>query len=99
MGDGAVDGLYLRREDVLARRIAGETVLVPISGELAKLRCIFSLSPVAEYIWERLDGQHTLAEILEEVLAQFEVDAAQAERDLRELLAELQSEDLVAALV
>ena len=90
--------VYRRQEGVLARRIAGEALLVPISGELAKLRCIFALDPVAEYIWGQIDGRRTLPEILEGVLAAFDVDESQAEGDLRDFVAELRAADLVVVV-
>ena len=80
---------------MLARRIAGETLLVPISGDLARLRCIFALSPVAEYIWGQIDGKRTLPEILDDLLVEFRVDNAQAEADLRDFVAELRAADLL----
>lgn len=95
MSDSSACAVYRKRDGVLARRIAGEAMLVPIRGELARLQCIFSLTPVGEFIWEKLDGQRTHFELLNAVVAEFEVDAPTAEADLSEFVASLLAEDLV----
>lgn len=88
--------VYRRDEGVLARRIAGESVLVPIRGELAKLSCIFALDPVGEFIWEQLDGRGSLSEIAGLVGSTFDVDPSRAEADLLDFVAALRAEELVA---
>lgn len=79
---------------VVSRKIAGEMLLVPISGSLADLRLVFALNPLAEHIWEQLDGERMLGDIRDGIVACFEVEAPQAERDLLELVDELLGEGL-----
>ncbi len=95
MGDQPVTGAYRRRDEVLARRIAGEAMLVPIRGELARLQCIFALSPVGEYIWGLLDGRKSLSDIVNAIVAEFDVDPATAQADALEFLGRLRAEDLI----
>ncbi len=83
-------------DGVVPRKVAGETILVPISSKLANLQRVFALNPVAEHIWERLDGATTVAEIRDSVVEAFEVEAAQAEKDVEDFVAELVAEGLVA---
>ncbi len=87
--------VYRRVESVVTREIAGETILVPIVGELAHLQEIFALDEVAAFIWQRLDGRQTLAEILLGVIEEFEVTRTQAEEDLQEFLNQLREARLV----
>ena len=82
-------------DDVIARQIAGETLLVPIRGELADMQKIFALNPVAEYIWQQLDGRQSLVQISQGLLARFEVAEEQAEADLAEFIAELLAAGLI----
>lgn len=88
---------YQRKPGVVTRHIAGETILVPMKNRLADLLCLFVLNPVGEFIWERLDGKTSLADVADQVAEAFEVDPAQARRDCEEFLQQLIQADLVLA--
>ncbi len=89
------EGIFRKRPEIVSRVIAGETMLVPIKGKLADMQRIFSLTPVASYIWERLDGESSLEEVLRGIIERFSVDRAEAERDLREFVEELAGAELI----
>jgi len=74
---------------VVHRRIAGETLLVPVKGHLADLEHFFVLSRVGEWIWERLDGATEPERLVEGIVEHFDVDEPTATRDLAEFLADL----------
>lgn len=90
--------VYKKRDDVVSRDIAGETILVPIRGKLADMQRIFALNPVAEYIWEHLNGEQTLEEIKTDIIKNFKVEEKQAENDLHEFIDELIEADLIAGV-
>ena len=86
---------YIKAEEVVHRKIAGETILVPIRGKLVDMQKIFSLNPVAEHIWEQLDGKMKVSDIRNGVLAAFEVGKKQADTDIQEFITELINADLI----
>ena len=79
---------------VVTRRIANETVIVPMTAEVADLDSVYTLNEVGSFIWERLDGQCTVQAIAELVAAEFDVALEQAVRDVDELLTTLESKGL-----
>lgn len=81
--------------EIVTRTIAGEVFLVPIRGQLADMRCLFSLNPVAEYIWKRLDGRNSLEDIRGHVASAFEVGHQEAAADIGEFVEELLAAGLV----
>ena len=87
---------YRRNDDVLSRHIADEALLVPLRGRLADMQSLFALDPVAEFIWQRLDGKQSLADISAAIVESFEVQADEAEVDLREFVAALVQAGLAA---
>jgi hypothetical protein len=89
------DRVYIRSIDVVSRKIAGELFLVPIKGKMADMDNIFTLTAVAEYIWDSLDGRKSLSEILNNVLDRFDIEREQAESDIREFIMELMSAGLI----
>lgn len=81
--------------EIVSRKIAGEAFLIPIRGKLADMQCIFSLNPVAEYIWKQLDGQNSLEEIRDRVMEVFYVEEEEAASDIREFVEDLLKSDLI----
>jgi hypothetical protein len=79
---------------VVTRRIANETVIVPMTANVADLDSVYTLNDVGSFIWERLDGQQTGQSIAEMVVAEFDVALDQAVRDVDELLTALESKGL-----
>lgn len=90
--------VYRRGDGIATRSIAQETLLVPFKGTLASLQQIFALSPVAAFVWQRIDGQATLDAILGDVLGAFDVDRERAWADLQELIGGLRDAGLVHAV-
>jgi len=86
---------YARRDEVVTRAILGETLLVPISAQIADMRHIFALNDTGAWIWQRLDGETPLARIRDGLAETFEVSADTAWDDLRALLGELDAAGLV----
>ena len=91
-----MDKLFQRSADVLTRKVAGETLLIPVRGNLADMQRIFALNELGEFIFGRLDGKTTLGRIAEDVVSAFTVAAAEAERDVRAFVSELRKADLVS---
>ena len=87
--------VFRRKEEIVTRKIAGETILVPIRGKLANMQRLFVLNPVAEYVWDRIDGKTSGDDIRRGVLADFEVGREEAEKDIRDFIAELLDADLI----
>lgn len=82
---------YSQSEDVVAREIAGEMLLVPIRNNLGDLESIYTLNETGAFIWSKVDGTHTLAEICAAMQVEFEVSEDEAWSDLLEFVSGLVS--------
>ncbi|MCK9464126.1 MAG: PqqD family protein [Proteobacteria bacterium] len=79
------------KSSAFAWRVIGEeAALVPVAGKRDDLDFIFVLNEVGTLIWTLMDGQHTAAQMIEEIVARFEVSEEEAARDLEAFLAELE---------
>ena len=87
--------VYRQGDNIVSRNVAGESLLVPIRGHVADMQKIFALDPVGEYIWNHLDGKHSLEEILDGLLQTFVVERARAGEDLAEFIEELSQAALI----
>lgn len=80
-----------RSQDVATRRILDETLLVPVRGQVALNMELFALNEVATFVWSRLDGETSPAQLVDALVAEYAVDRAVAEDDLAALLAEFRA--------
>ena len=86
----SLDGLYMPSEDVVARNIEGELIIVPIVAGIGDMEDeLFTMNETGKAIWERLDGKKKLKDVLGELCAEFEAPAGEIEKDLIGLVEEL----------
>ena len=85
-----LDVCYERDPSIIARDIAGEMILVPIRKSVGDLESIYTLNETAAFVWERFDGDHTLAEVRDAVMEEFEVELGVVKADLLELVVQLE---------
>ena len=87
--------IYKRVEGVVTRVIAGEMLLVPVSGDLADMQNIFLVDQVGAFIWDSLDGIRSHRDVLERVTGEFDVAEDRAGVDLDEFLGTLKQSGLI----
>lgn len=76
--------------DQVSADLEGEAVILSLADGV-----YYGLDDVGARVWELLRQPRTVAELRDAVTAEYEVDAATAERDLLDLLAELAERRLV----
>lgn len=87
--------VFRRRDNLVTREIAGETIVVPISGELADLQRVYSLNPTGAFIWQHVNGDNTLDAIHRALVKDFKIGEKDAWADLAELVADLAQAALI----
>ena len=70
-----------RRSDVSARLVDGETVVLDRQADM-----VHQLNQTASFIWHQCDGQRTTREIVDQVVAAFDVDPDTAEASVKAAL-------------
>ena len=86
-----------KRPDLVTREIAGETIVVPVKGDLAGMQQIFTLNAVGACVWGAINGSRSLGEIRDIVLERFDAPAPEVEADLLEFLDRVEEEGLAEA--
>lgn len=86
---------FVKRTDLVTRRIAGETIIVPVRAHAAELDSIYNLDELGSLIWGLIDGRNRVDKIMEAVCGVYAVGPEEAARDLVEFLASLEVEDLI----
>lgn len=86
----SLDKVYKPSEDVVARDVQGEFVIIPITSGIGDLEDeIFSLNETGRAIWDKLDGKKSLKNIAAELSEEFEAPLEEIERDCMGLVEEL----------
>jgi hypothetical protein len=87
--------VLLRSQAVVARVVAGETLIVPIRAKVGDLASIYSFNGTGSLIWKLLESPRTVEQLATAVAQAYEVDPAQAERDVTNFVNEMKSVGLV----
>jgi len=85
-----MDAYPIKSQDTAHRVLGGEAIIVNLESSF-----FYSLNPVGTFIWERCDGRHSLAEIAQALVAEFQVEPKTAARDCREFVADLAEQGLL----
>jgi hypothetical protein len=87
--------VFVRSQSVVSRVVAGETLIVPVRARVGDLASIYSFNGTGSLIWKLLESPKTVAELASAVAREYEVEPAQAERDVVAFLNEMKGVDLV----
>ena len=82
---------YQKDSSIVFREIAGEAILVPIRQNVGDLESIYTLNETASCIWTLIDGERSVRDIRDRIVAEFEVGEEEAQRDLVEFLERLET--------
>src|SRR5512142_694905 len=81
----------------VTRRIAGETIVVPIRAEAAQLDSVYVLNEVGARIWGLIEDGRAEEAVIAALTAEFEVDVERARADLIAFVDVLRQAGLVEA--
>lgn len=85
-----MDAVYTPSDEIVAREIEGELIIVPLSAGIGDLEDeLYSLNETGREIWNRLDGQRSLAIIVQDLAQQYDAPGGEIEQDVRGLVVEL----------
>ncbi|HKR65504.1 MAG TPA: PqqD family protein, partial [Thermoanaerobaculia bacterium] len=80
------------RDGVMFNRVGDEIVILDLDSGT-----YFGLDAVGSRLWDLIAGNHTIAEAMERMLEEYEVTAEELDRDVFQLLRELEEKKLLAA--
>jgi hypothetical protein len=83
------------RRSFVTREIAGETLIVPVTGHVMNLESIYVLNPVGSRIWQLLRSPTTADRIADIVADEFAVTPQHAANDVVEFLDSLDTRGLI----
>ena len=86
----SINNIYKPSEDIVAREIQGEFIIVPITSGIGDLEDeIYSLNETGQAIWHRLDGKRSLKDLADGLGTEFGAPEIEIEKDVLGLAEEL----------
>ena len=79
----------------VTRRIAGETLILPVAGHVANLDSIYVMNSVGTRIWELLAAPMPIERIADTLTSEFDVTAQRAAADVAEFIDVLSQRGLI----
>jgi len=90
------DDAYVPSEDVVAREIEGEIVIIPLVSDIGDIEDeLYTLNETGRAVWGKLDGARPLRRVAAELAEEFEAPIEDIERDVLGLVRELVSRRMV----
>jgi hypothetical protein len=86
---------YVKETNFVTREIAGETVIVPVRGNVGDLDSIYTLNDIGTMIWQLIDGKKNVGQIVESICNAYEVTPEEAEEDAVDFLKSLEEAGLI----
>ena len=91
-----LDAICTPSEDVVAREIEGELIIVPLAAGIGDAEDdLYTMNETGKAIWARLDGKRTLRDVSTELAAEFDAPPGEIEKDVLELMTELMRRKMV----
>jgi Coenzyme PQQ synthesis protein D (PqqD) len=86
---------FVRSQSVVARVVAGETLIVPVRAKVGDLASIYRFNGTGTLIWKLLETPRTIVELAAVVAEAYEVDASTALGDVTDFVCEMKAVGLV----
>jgi hypothetical protein len=84
-------------KSIVTTRTGNEYVLVPIANNIADMNSMYTLNETGAFIWERIDGEKSVEDIINEMMNEYEVDYTTASNDVFSFIDEMSSYLIISA--
>jgi Coenzyme PQQ synthesis protein D (PqqD) len=84
------DGIYAPSDDIVAREIEGELIIVPLVAGIGDMEDeLFSLNETGKAIWDLLDGKRDLTGVINILMETYDSTPSEITQDVFGLVEEL----------
>ena len=92
----SLEDVYALSEEVVAREIQGEFIIIPItSGAADEEDALLTLNETGKALWDKLDGKKNLKKIVSELCTEFDGPEEEISKDVLGLTEELLKRKMV----
>jgi hypothetical protein len=85
-----LDSVYAVSQEVVAREIEGELIIVPLAAGIGDLEDeLYTLNDSGKAVWSLLDGRRSLKQVVQALSDEYEAPLEEIEQDVLGLVGEL----------
>lgn len=90
--------IYRKSDDIVAREIEGELIIIPLVAGIGNMENeLYALDEIGQEIWNRIDGQRSVLQIIDELEGLYNTDRKTIESDVLGFLSEIVSRKIIIA--
>ena len=71
-----------RSQSVVTTKTGNEYVLVPVANNIADMNSVYTLNETGAFIWEHINGESSVEDIINEMTTEYEIDYITASEDV-----------------
>ena len=86
---------FFKSNNFVTRCVAGETIIVPVTNNVGDLNSIYTLNDLGTRIWDLIDDQSNVKQIIEAIVEEYEVEEEEATKDDNEYNETLEAAGLI----
>jgi len=83
------------KENFMLRKVADCYVVVPVGAAVAEFNGMINLNEAGAFLWQLLENETTVDDVVCEMLKQYDVDAETAKADVEKFVAQLREGSLL----
>ena len=79
----------LQSPSVVTRKTGNEYILVPVTDNIADMNSVYTLNETGAFLWELIDGENNIEDIIEALIREYDIDEKTATNDVLEFINEM----------
>ena len=76
-------------KSIVTTKTGKEYVLVPVANNIADMNSVYTLNETGAFIWEHINGENNVEDIINEMIKEYEVDYETASNDVFSFIDEM----------
>lgn len=69
-------------KSIVTTKTGNEYVLVPVANNIADMNSVYTLNETGAFIWEHIDGNRSIEEIIDQLVNDYDIDRNTATSDV-----------------
>jgi hypothetical protein len=77
-----LESVLVHSPSIVTRKTGNEYILIPVTDNIADMTSIYTLNDTGAFIWDLIDGQKKIEEIIDALAGEYNVDKKSATDDV-----------------
>ena len=84
-----LNSVVSRSPSVVTRKTGNEYVLVPVTDNIADMTSVYTLNETGTFIWELIDGEKNVGDIINALIREYDTDSDTAKEDVLSFISKM----------